>query len=113
MSNTKPLTICPLPSADDLEQIKRMTEENDHSGARLFAAKILSNIWLERNARDAYANPFLPLVAAMAQVVRQHQSIGHLPASLAGARFALWDAAYAIAEDNGLGDAARALRGVL
>lgn len=113
MSNTKPITLCPLPSADDLEQIKRMTEENDHSGARLFAAKILSNLWLERNARDAYANPFLPLVAAMAQIVRQHQSLGHMPASLVGARFALWGVAYSLAEDNGLGAAARALREAL
>lgn len=103
----------PLPTGEQLEQLRIMTSENDHSGARLFAAKILSNLWLERNARDAYANPFLPLVAAMAQIVRQHQALGHMPASLVGARFALWGVAYSLAEDNGLGAAARALREAL
>jgi len=36
-----------------------------------------------------------------------------MPASLVGARFALWGVAYSLAEDNGLGAAARALREVL
>ncbi len=113
MSNTKPITLCPLPSADDLEQIKRMTEENDHTGARIFAVKILSNLWLEQNGGDPLANPFLPIVAALAQIIRQHEARGSATPELIGLRYTLWNAAFDIAKVEGLGLAACALRGAL
>lgn len=116
-NNEKPLTICPLPSADDLEQIKRMTEENDHSGARVAACRWLAKAWPGVNSSNNYValggNPFQALLAALEDVAAQHEKFGCLSPALAEARIRLWLVVESVAAKFGLASAVRKLKTAL
>lgn len=112
MSN-KMKTNCPLPTAAEMDEIRRMTAENDHSGARVAACQFLVRAFDEINEGKRCGNPFRALLAGLAEVAAEHERVGHISEALADARFALWCAAMDIGNKFGLADAVLALRRAL
>lgn len=112
-TNEKPLTLCPLPTGEELKQLRIMTNENDHSGARVAACQFLVGAFDEINPDKRCGNPFRPLLAGLAEVAAEHERVGHISEALADARFALWCAAMDIGNKFGLADAVLALRRAL
>lgn len=101
MSN-KTKTKCPMPTAAEMDEIRRMTAENDHSGARVAACRILVRAYDEINHGGIGDNPFRAFLAAFSEIAEQHAALRLLTAGLAIARSELWVAAMTAARKCGL-----------
>jgi len=110
-NETKPLTIHPLPTTAELDEIRRMTEENEHSGARVAACSVLVRLFDSLN-RDG-GNPFRALLAGLSEVAAEQDRAGFLSASLGVTRAVLWVGTMKVARTCGLGSAADALNRAL
>lgn len=112
MSN-KTKTNAPLPTAAELDEIRRMAEENDHSGARVAACRILVRAYDEINHGGIGGNPFRALLAAFSEIAAEHDRFGCLSAGLAIGRSELWVAAMSVAKRCGLGPTVIAIHSLL
>ncbi len=110
-NDKKPLTIRPMPTTAELDEIRRMTEENEHSGARIAACSVLVRLFDALN-RDG-GNPFRAMLAALSEIAAEQERVGFLSASLGVARAVLWVGTMKVARTCGLGSAADALNGAL
>ena len=106
-------TTSPLPAESSLRYLRGLTEKNDHSHARYFAASLLDGLWRNAHAPDAGLSPFSPLCSALYELDRQHNSVGHISPALVALRWHLWTVVRSTASTQGLSPAFRAINACL
>lgn len=113
MSN-KHKKIDPTPGYQFLAELRRMTDENDHSRARVSACEWLGNAWEYQHGDRSEGNPFRPIERALRAVLEEHEEAGSLSEELHTVRLYLWNLAVeVVAPSVGLAAAARVLRRAL
>ena len=89
--------------SDTLKEIRKLTDNNDHTQARIVATAKLIQVWDEYHTpEEAIENPFTALHAALGTLDAQHNINGHITTALVAVRERLWKAVVDTANGEGV-----------